>query len=97
MPALDFICGVPKAVVPDNLKTRITTPSRWVNSPASTAPINQSLADHCDFVVQRARFRKPRDKTKSLPRRRPGSRQPSTSSEVCWGVGAIGASCRSLI
>ena len=59
--ALDFIGGVPKAVVPDNLKTGITTPSRYEPGINRTY---QNLADHYDFVVLPARVKKPRDKAK---------------------------------
>jgi transposase len=59
--ALDFLGGVMKAAVPDNLKAGITRPSRY------EAGINrtyQDLADHYGFVVLPARVRKPRDKAK---------------------------------
>ncbi len=59
--ALDFIGGVPKAVVPDNLKAGITTPSRYEPGINRTY---QNLADHYDCVVLPARIRKPRDKAK---------------------------------
>lgn len=59
--ALGFIGGVPKAVVPDNLKAGITTPSRYEPGINRTY---QNLADHYDFVVLPARIRKPRDKAK---------------------------------
>ena len=57
--ALDFLGGVPKAAVPDNLKTGITKPSRYEPGINRTY---QDLADHYDFVVLPARIRKPRDK-----------------------------------
>ena len=68
--ALDFIGGVPKALVPDNLKTGITscrrragrtTPSRYEPGINRTY---QELADHYDTVVLPARVRRPRDKAK---------------------------------
>lgn len=59
--ALDFLGGVPKAVVPDNLKAGITTPSRYEPGINRTY---QDLADHYDLVVLPARIRKPRDKAK---------------------------------
>lgn len=59
--ALRFIGGVPKAVVPDNLKTGITAPSRYEPGINRTY---QNLADHYDFVVLPARVKKPRDKAK---------------------------------
>lgn len=58
---LDFIGGVTKAVVPDNLKTGITTPSRYEPGVNRTY---QDLADHYGFVVLPARPVKPRDKAK---------------------------------
>ena len=59
--ALDFLGGVPKAMVPDNLKTGITKPSRYEPGINKTY---QDLADHYGFVVLPARIRKPRDKAK---------------------------------
>ena len=59
--ALDFLGGVPKATVPDNLKTGITKPSRYEPGINRTY---QDLADHYGFVVLPARIRKPRDKAK---------------------------------
>ena len=58
---LDFLGGVPKAVVPDNLKVGITKPSRYEPGINRTY---QDLSDHYDFVVLPARVRKPRDKAK---------------------------------
>jgi transposase len=58
---LDFLGGVPKAVVPDNLKAGITTPSRYEPGVNRTY---QDLAAHYDFVVLPARPYKPRDKAK---------------------------------
>jgi transposase len=59
--ALDFIGGVPKALVPDNLKAGITKPSRYEPGVNRTY---QDLADHYGFVVLPARVRRPRDKAK---------------------------------
>lgn len=59
--ALDFIGGVPKSTVPDNLKTGITTPSRYEPGINRTY---QEFADHYGFVVLPARPYKPRDKAK---------------------------------
>jgi len=57
--ALDFLGGVPKAAVPDNLKAGITKPSRYEPGVNRTY---QDLADHYGFVVLPARVRRPRDK-----------------------------------
>jgi hypothetical protein len=59
--ALDFLGGVPKAAVPDNLKAGITKPSRYEPGVNRTY---QDLADHYGFVVLPARVRRPRDKAK---------------------------------
>src|SRR5882724_6469612 len=59
--ALDFLGGVPKAAVPDNLKAGITKPSRYEPGINRTY---QDLADHYGFVVLPTRVRKPRDKAK---------------------------------
>jgi transposase len=57
----EFIGGVPKAAVPDNLKAGITKPSRYEPGINRTY---QDLADHYGFVVLPARIRRPRDKAK---------------------------------
>jgi len=59
--ALDFLGGVPKAAVPDNLKAGITKPSRYEPGVNRTY---QEFADHYGFVVLPARVRRPRDKAK---------------------------------
>jgi len=59
--ALDFLGGVPKAAVPDNLKAGITKPSRYEPGVNRTY---QDLADHYGFVVLPARPYRPRDKAK---------------------------------
>jgi len=58
---LDFLGGVMKAAVPDNLKAGITKPSRYEPGINRTY---QELADHYGFVVLPARPKKPRDKAK---------------------------------
>ena len=58
--ALDFLGGVPKAAVPDNLKAGITKPSRYEPGVNRTY---QDLADHYGFIVLPARPYRPRDKT----------------------------------
>ena len=59
--ALAAIGGVPKALVPDNLKAGVTKPSRYEPSINRTY---QDLADHYCCVVLPARIVKPRDKAK---------------------------------
>ena len=59
--ALAVIGGVPKALVPDNLKAGITKPSRYEPGINRTY---QDLADHYGCVVLPARVMKPRDKSK---------------------------------
>lgn len=59
--AFAAIGGVPKAVVPDNLKAGITKPSRYEPGINRTY---QDLADHYGFVVLPTRVRRPRDKAK---------------------------------
>jgi transposase len=58
---LDFLGGVMKAAVPDNLKVGITKASRYEPGINRTY---QDLADHYGFVVLPTRVRKPRDKAK---------------------------------
>ena len=56
---LSYMGGVPKALVPDNLKSAIIRSSRY------EPELNRALADfanHYDTVVVPARVRKPRDK-----------------------------------
>ena len=59
--ALAAIGGVPKALVPDNLKAGVTKPSRYEPGINRTY---QDLADHYGCVVLPARIVKPRDKAK---------------------------------
>ena len=72
--ALAAIGGVPKALVPDNLKAGITKPSRYEPGINRTY---QDLADHYGCVVLPARVRKPRDKAKVEVAVR-------SSSASCW-------------
>src|SRR5690606_4487685 len=56
---LSFYGGVPQLVVPDNLKSAVTTPGKF-------AEINhsyQELAEHYGFVIEPARVRRPQDKS----------------------------------
>jgi transposase len=59
--ALTAIGGVPKALVPDNLKAGVTKPSRYEPGINRTY---QDLADHYGCVVLPTRIIKPRDKAK---------------------------------
>jgi transposase len=59
--ALAAIGGVPKALVPDNLKAGITKPSRYEPGINRTY---QDLADHYDCIVLPTRIVRPRDKAK---------------------------------
>ena len=59
--ALAAIGGVPKVLVPDNLKAGITKPSRYEPGINRTY---QDLADHYGCVVLSTRVMKPRDKAK---------------------------------
>jgi len=59
--ALTFIDGVPLIVVPDNLKSGVTHPSRYE---PDLNPTYQALALHYGFAVIPARVRRPRDKSK---------------------------------
>lgn len=59
--ALTFFGGVPKAIVPDNLKSGVTAPCRYEPG------VNQSyhaFAEHYQVAILPARSRKPRDKSK---------------------------------
>ena len=54
-----FYGGTPAAIVPDNLKSAVTKPSRY------EAELNEdfaAFAEHYGCVVMPARVRKPRDK-----------------------------------
>jgi transposase len=61
MRALDDFGGVPKIVVPDNLKTGITKPNYY--EPGVNLAY-QDLAEYYQFAVLPARIKKPRDKGK---------------------------------
>ena len=78
--ALDFLGGVPKASVPDNLKAGITKPSRYEPGVNRTY---QDLADHYGFVVLPARIRRPRDKAKVEAAVGIVSRYASTRMATC--------------
>lgn len=60
--ALEFFGGVPKAIVVDNLKSGVTSPSYY------DPDINPSYAEfarHYDTVILPARIKKPKDKAKA--------------------------------
>jgi len=59
--ALDFFGGVPEVVVPDNLKSGVTSPCYYE---PDINPVYDDLATHYGFAVIPARVRKPRDKAK---------------------------------
>lgn len=59
--ALSFFGGVPAAIVPDNLKSGVTTPHRY--DPVIN-PAYAEFAAHYDTTILPARPRKPRDKAK---------------------------------
>jgi transposase len=56
-----FLGGVPRIVVPDNLKSGVTSPSRYE---PDLNPTYYRLANHYGVAVVPARVRKPRDKAK---------------------------------
>jgi hypothetical protein len=68
--AFAAIGGVPRALVPDNLKVGITRPSRYEPGINRTY---QDLADHYGCVVLPTRIRHPRDKTSVSYCIQPGS------------------------
>jgi transposase len=55
----EFLGGVPELLVPDNLKSGVTHPSRYE---PDLNPSYQELATHYATAVLPARVRKPRDK-----------------------------------
>ena len=57
----EFLGGVPELLVPDNLKSGVTHPSRYE---PDLNPSYQELATHYGIAVLPARVRKPRDKAK---------------------------------
>lgn len=59
--ALEFLGGVPKAIVPDNWRTGVTNPCHYE---PDLNPTYRDLADHYGTVILPARPRKPRDKAK---------------------------------
>jgi len=59
--ALRFFGGVPKFVVPDNLKSAVTDAGRWERILSRSY---QRLAEHYDFGILPARSRRPKDKAK---------------------------------
>ncbi len=92
--AFSFFGGVPAQVVCDNLKSGITKACFF--EPAVNRTYSD-LADHYGTAILPARPRKPRDKAKSLPRRRPGSRSACRSpSATSWRRSGTGASSRWL-
>ena len=77
--ALAYFGGVPKSIVCDNLKAGVAKPLWFEPS------LNQTfaaMAEHDDTTILPTRVRKPRDKAKSLPLRRRGSRSPCRSSSA---------------
>ena len=83
--ALDFLGGVPKAAVPDNLKAGITKPSRYEPGVNRTY---QDLADHYGFVVLPARVparaTRPRSKPRSASCRASSSASCATGASSPW-------------
>ena len=59
--ALAFLGGVPAAIVPDNLKSGVTSPCRY--EPGINRSY-QDFAEHYDVAIIPARPKKPRDKAK---------------------------------
>jgi len=59
--ALAFLGGVPEVLVPDNLKSGVTSPDRYE---PDLNPTYQEFARHYGVAVVPARVRKPRDKAK---------------------------------
>ena len=60
--AFEFYGGCPAILVPDNLKSGVTTPHRYEPDVNATY---QEMADHYGVAVIPARPRKPRDKAKA--------------------------------
>ena len=59
--ALEFMVGVPEAVIPDNVKTGVKHPCRYE---PDLNPTYREMAEHYGFAVLPARPYKPRDKAK---------------------------------
>ena len=60
--AFRFLGGLPKIVVPDNLRSAVSKPCRYE---PKLNPSYSELADHYNVAVIPARVRKPRDKAKA--------------------------------
>ena len=91
--ALAFMGGVPAQLVPDNPKVGVDR-ANWYEPGLNRTYLD--LATHYRTAILPARPRKPRDKAKSLPQRRLGSRSVCWwSSAGSWRGCAIGASPRS--
>ena len=84
--ALDFIGGVPKAVVPDNLKAGITKPSRYEPGINRTLPGSRR-----PLRLRRAAGARPQAARQGQGR----ERRSASSSATCSAACAIGASSRS--
>lgn len=59
--ALEYFGGVPRAIVPDNLKSGVHKPCRYE---PDLNPSYQDFAEHYGLAILPARVRKPRDKAK---------------------------------
>lgn len=59
--ALEYFGGVPRAIVPDNLKSGVRRPCRYE---PDLNPSYQDFAEHYRVAILPARVRKPRDKAK---------------------------------
>jgi transposase len=59
--ALEYLGGVPEVIVPDNLKSGVTSPCRYE---PELNPTYRELASHYSISVVPARVKKPRDKAK---------------------------------
>ena len=59
--ALEHLGGIPEVIVPDNLKSGVSSPCRYE---PEINPTYREFADHYDLAVVPARVRKPRDKAK---------------------------------
>jgi len=70
--ALSAFGGVPRAIVPDNLKSAVKKAHRYE---PELNPAYQDFAEHYELAILPARVRKPRDKAKvetGVPRRKGG-------------------------
>ena len=59
--ALEYLGGVPEVIVPDNLRSGVSSPHRYE---PELNPTYREFADHYSVSVIPARVRKPRDKAK---------------------------------